>query len=280
LEDSEGLAIAVEAALAGGKVAFERLKEPGFHAWKRLRDPVPEGVLAVQEAILEVLRRERPEDGILAEEGPEDEPVRVDAENLWIVDPVCGSINFAQGMPLFAVSVALRTQGDIRAGAVFDPCRNELFEATFDGPARMNGEVIQVQQIAEGMEVFEKSWLAADLAPEGELRADSIEVFRVMAEQVTGVSMINSPALAICWVAMGRLHAYWTLDARLWDVAAASLILKRAGGTFTDAEGASWLHSTGGYIASNAIIHGWTMRCIQRVREARLAPGALPSDRG
>ncbi|HLG74240.1 MAG TPA: inositol monophosphatase family protein [Chloroflexota bacterium] len=268
MDDAEGLSIARKAVLAGGKAAFERLDDPGFHTWKRLRDPVPEGVLAVQEAVVDAIRRERPDDGILAEEGPEDEAVPVDAENLWIVDPVCGSINFAQGIPLFAVSVALRTRGNIRAGAVFDPCRNELFEATFEGSARMNGDVIQVQQIAEGMEVFEKSWLAADLAPEGDLRADSLDVFRVMAEQVTGVSMINSPALAICWVAMGRLHAYWTLEARIWDVAAASLILKRAGGTFTDAEGASWLHSTGGYIASNAIIHGWTLRCIQRVRES------------
>ncbi|HEX6510973.1 MAG TPA: inositol monophosphatase family protein [Chloroflexota bacterium] len=268
MDDAEGLAIATEAAIAGGQVAVARLSHPGFYRWKRLRDPVPEGVLAVQDAILDVIRRRRPADGILAEEGPEDEPVPVDAEDLWIVDPVCGSINFAQGMPLFAVSVALRSRGNIRLGVVFDPCRNELFAATVDGPARMNGEVIQVQQIAEGMEVFEKSWLAADLAPEGELRHDSLQIFDVMARQVTGVSMINSPALAICWVAMGRLHAYWTLDARIWDVAAGSLILKRAGGTFTDAEGASWLHSTGGYIASNAIIHGWTLRCIQRVREA------------
>src|SRR5947209_16901427 len=103
MDDAEGLAIAREAALVGGRVAFERLKDPGFHQWKRHRDVVPEGVLAVQEAIVDALRRERPDDGILAEEGPEDEPVQVDAADLWIVDPVCGSINFAQGMPLMAV---------------------------------------------------------------------------------------------------------------------------------------------------------------------------------
>ncbi len=245
MDDAEGLDIAIEAALAGGKVAIKRLGDPGFHQWKRARDVMPEAALAVQDAILEVLKRRRPEDGVLAEEGPEDEPVPVDAEHLWIVDPICGSINFAQGMPLFGVSVALRTEGNIRVGVVFDPCHN-----------------------AEGMEVFEKSWLAADLPPEGELRSQALQIFDVMAQQVTGVSMLNSPALAICWVAMGRLHGYWTLDARIWDVAAASLILKRAGGTFTDADGASWLHSSGGYIASNAIIHGWTLRCIQRIREA------------
>ncbi len=267
MDDAEGLDVAIEAALAGGKAAVARLGNPGFHQWKRQRDVVPEAALEVQEAILEVIRRRRPSDGILAEEGPEDEPVPVEAEHLWIVDPICGSINFAQGMPLFGVSVALRMAGNIRVGVVFDPCQNELFEATFEGPARMNGEVIQVQQIAEGLEVFEKSWLAADLPPEDPLRTDALQIFDIMAQQVTGVSMINSPALAICWVAMGRLHAYWTLDARIWDVAAASLILKRAGGTFTDAEGASWLHSSGGYIASNAVIHGWTLRCIQRVLE-------------
>src|SRR5262249_21517940 len=146
-------------------------------------------------------------DGILAEEGPDDEAMPVDAEDLWIVDPICGSINFAQGIPLFVVSVALRSRGNIRAGVVLDPCRDELFEATLEGSARLNGEPITVQQIAEGMEVFEKSWLAADLAAEGDLRRDSLEVFDVMAQQVTGVNIISSPALAICWVAMGRLHA-------------------------------------------------------------------------
>lgn len=222
--------------------------------------------METQQAIIDMLRTERPDDGVLAEEGPEDEPVPVDAPDLWIIDPICGDLNYSQGLPLFAISIAFRSKGNIRVGVVYDPCRDELFQATLDGSARMNDQPIIVQQIAEGMEVFEKSCVAADLPAGGDRRNEALEIFKVMSGQVVNVSLLGSPALALCYVACGRLHAYWNLEARIWDVAAGALILKRAGGTFTDAAGASWLHSDGGYIASNAIIHGWTMRVIQKVR--------------
>jgi myo-inositol-1(or 4)-monophosphatase len=89
--------------------------------------------------------------------------------------------------------------------------------------------------------------------------------------------MVGSPALGICSVAAGRLHVYWHLDLRLWDVAAASLILRQAGGVLTDAQGGSWLHSDGGYIASNNIVHGWTHRCLQQVFEHWKAVGGTSS---
>ena len=60
-----------------------------------------------------------------------------------------------------------------------------------------------------------------------------------------------------------RMHAYWHLDLKIWDIAAAGLILQRAGGTFTDAEGMTWLYSDGGYIASNGVVHGGALNCIQ-----------------
>jgi myo-inositol-1(or 4)-monophosphatase len=81
---------------------------------------------------------------------------------------------------------------------------------------------------------------------------------------------MGSPALGLCYVAAGRLHAYWHLDLRIWDIAASSLILERAGGTLTDADGATWLCSDGGYIASNGVIHGYVLNCLEAVR--RLDP--------
>ena len=94
------------------------------------------------------LKRETPDFGILAEEGPEDEAVPLDAEYLWIVDPICGSLNYVQGIPYFGVSIALRTAGAIRVGAVYDPCRDEMFAATLSSHSTLNGETIAVQQIS------------------------------------------------------------------------------------------------------------------------------------
>jgi len=130
VEDRAALGVAARAARAGGEVALARLGQPDYQRWKGHRDIVSGASLAVQEAILEVLRRETPDFGVLAEEGPEDEPLPLDAEHLWIVDPICGSLNYVQGIPYFAVSIALRTQGALRVGAVYDPCRDELFSAS------------------------------------------------------------------------------------------------------------------------------------------------------
>ncbi len=267
MEDGQALELAALAARAGGAVALERLGTPDYQRWKRYRDPVSGGVLEVQAAILDVLERETPDFGILTEEGPEDEQLPLDAEHLWIVDPICGTLNFIQGIPYFAVSIALRTQGAIRAGVVYDPCRDELFAATLSTPSTLNGQLITVQQISEGFDAFEKAWIGMDWPKDVDQLDQALRISSIMARQVIVMNAYGSPALGICNVASGRLHAYWALDLKIWDMAAAGLILTRAGGTLTDELGASWLFSKGGYIASNSIIHGWTLRCIQRILE-------------
>jgi myo-inositol-1(or 4)-monophosphatase len=265
MDDQQALEVAVRAAREGGKIALARLGDPRYLRWKGHRDVVTGASIEVQDVILAIIRSEFPDHGILAEEGPEDEVMSVDAEHLWIVDPICGSLNFAQGIPYFAVSIALRSQGSIRVGVVYDPCRDELFEATVDSPATLNGRVIFVQQISEGLEAFGKAVIGTDWPHEGERREQAVKIMGVFSEQVVECNAMGSPALGLCNVAAGRLHAYWHLDLKIWDVAAASLILQRAGGTLTDARGVTWLYSDGGYIASNSIIHGWTLRTVTAI---------------
>src|ERR687886_2388134 len=129
MEDAQALEVALRAARAGGHIALARLGKADYMRWKSHRDVVSGAIIEVQDAILDVLHRETPDFGILAEEGPEDEAVPLDAEYLWIIDPICGSLNYVQGIPYFGVSIALRTQGAIRVGAVYDPCRDEMFAA-------------------------------------------------------------------------------------------------------------------------------------------------------
>jgi myo-inositol-1(or 4)-monophosphatase len=265
VDDNDALEVAVAAAREGGRLALARLGDPGYLRWKGHRDVVTGASIEVQNAILSAIRAEFPDHGILAEEGPEDEKVPVDAEHLWIVDPICGSLNFAQGIPYFGISIALRYQGSIRVGVVYDPSRDELFEATAEGPATLNSGVILVQQISEGLEAFGKAVIGTDWPYEGERREQAVRIMSLFSDQVTECNAMGSPALGLCNVAAGRLHAYWHLDLKIWDVAAAGLILQRAGGTLTDGRGVTWLYSDGGYIASNSIIHGWTLRTITAV---------------
>jgi myo-inositol-1(or 4)-monophosphatase len=267
VEDAQALEIASRAARAGGEVALTHLGKADYQRWKQHRDVVSGAALEVQAAILEVLRSATPDFGILAEEGPEDEPLPLDAEHLWIVDPICGSLNYVQAIPYFAVSIALRSQGAIRVGVVYDPCRDELFAASMSSAATLNGQTIAVQQISEGYDAFEKAWVGTDWPHDLDRLDQALRISAIMARQVITLNSYGSPALGLCNVAAGRLHAYWALDLKIWDLAAAAVILIRAGGTLTDDHGASWLFSTGGYIASNSVIHGWTLRCLQRVLE-------------
>ena len=272
MEDGQALEVALRAARRGGEVAMARLGKPDYMRWKGHRDVVNGATIAVQEAILDVLQHETPAFGVLAEGGPEDAAVPLDAEYLWIVDPICGSLNYVQGIPYFGVSIALRTRGSIRVGAVYDPSRDEMFAASLTSQATLNGQTIGVQQISEGYDAFEKAWVGTDWPHQQDRFDQAMEVAAIMARQVISLSAMGSPALGLCNVACGRLHAYWALDLKIWDLAAGGLILTRAGGTLTDDHGNSWLYSGGGYIASNSVIHGWTLRCLQRVLER----GAVP----
>src|SRR5688572_18642382 len=164
------LDIARRAARKGGEIARARLANPGYLKWKGHRDVVPEASFAVQEAVISTILSEFSNAGILAEEGPDDAPLPLDAPELWIIDPICGSFNFAQGIPYFAVSVALRSEGNIALGVVYDPCRDELFEATLEGPAYLNGEKINVRQGTEGIETWEIALVGTDWPHTGKRR--------------------------------------------------------------------------------------------------------------
>jgi myo-inositol-1(or 4)-monophosphatase len=273
MDDKEAQEIAARAAFRAGRLAIARLGEPGYIKWKGHRDVVSGASLEVQDAILSILQRECPGDGILAEEGPEDEPLTVDSERLWIVDPICGSLNFVQGIPFFAISVALRVAGQLRVGVVYDPMRDETFTARLGEPALLNGRPITVIATALGPEFWEQAWVGTDLPHSGPKREQAMEVFNLFSKEVTTQTVMGSPALGLCYVAAGRLHAYWTLDAKPWDVAAACVILTQAGALITDADGGTWLHSDGSYVVANPTSHQWALRGITWVRTRARAPG-------
>jgi myo-inositol-1(or 4)-monophosphatase len=289
MEDAESQEIAGRAAFRAGRVALARLGDPGYLRWKGQRDVVSGSVMAVQEAILSVLQKECPGDAILAEEGPEDEELAVGAERLWVVDPICGSQNFVQGIPFFAVSVGLRVNGQLRVGVVYDPVRDERFEARYGEPATLNGRDISIRTTAEGPEFWEQSYVGTDIPHSGTLRDEAIAAFELLSQDVLHHVVMGSPALSICYVAAGRLHVYWALDARPWDVAAAGVIALQAGATISDAEGGSWLHSGGSYVVGTPNLQKHALRGLKRVRSRfhsdRGAPGAtdisaapIPSD--
>lgn len=275
-DDAADQELAARAAFRGGRLAMARLGDPGYLTWKGHRDVVSGASLEVQEAIVSVIRQERPNDAILAEEGPEEETLPVEAERLWIVDPICGSLNFVQGIPYFGISVALRVGGLLRVGVVHDPMRDETFAASVGGGATLNGRQINVRTQSLGPEFWAQSWIGTDLPPSGPRRETALRLFNFYCSEVRQQTVMGSPALGLCYVACGRLHVYWTLDAKPWDVAAAGLILEEAGGLINDVDGGPWVHSHGGYVAGVPTLVPWALQGLMTIQGQGPPAGGSP----
>ena len=252
------LQVAQQAARAGGDIARARIDAPGqYFTWKRSRDVVVAQSLEIQAAVIATIRDSFPDHAILAEEGPEDEEMPVGADPLWIVDPICGSLNYMHRDPGYAVSVGFLADGAWQVGVVYEAERDAMFSAIDGRPARLNDRDIVVDQFADGVEAFQRAVVGIDWPGDMEARKEMLTVVGTLVPTVLSVRVIGSPALGLCYVAAGRLHGYSALDLRPWDVAPAGVILQAAGGTLTNFAGSSWYHSPdGGYVASNSIIHG------------------------
>jgi myo-inositol-1(or 4)-monophosphatase len=272
MDDAARLEVAIRAAREGGRVAREHVGDPLYYSLKGHREVVVGAALKVQDTILRHLRAAFPDEAILAEEGPEDEVLPLDAPRLWVVDPIDGSINYFQRVPHFAVSVGFREGSVYRLGVVYDPMRDELFSATVGHGAKLNGEPIFVHRPGEGEDVFDQTVIGTDWPTGGERRIASLRAAAQVASRMLALNVMGSPALGLCYVAAGRAHGYFHLDLRLWDVAAAAVILQEAGGVLTNGTGGSWLYSDGGYVATNGAIHGVLLRLIRVGVGAREEP--------
>jgi myo-inositol-1(or 4)-monophosphatase len=263
VDDATRLDVAIRAARAGGRVALEHVGNPLYFKLKDRRDLIVGAALVVQDAIRDILHAECPEDAFLGEEGPDDEELPVNAERLWIVDPIDGSTNYFRGLPTYAISIGFRDANGFRVGVVYDPSRDELFSARFAAGARLNGERIYAHVPGEGEDAFEQSLIGTDLLGDAEGRAQGMRVASQVAARMLGLVILGSPTLGLCYVAAGRTHAYFHLGLRLWDVAAAAVILQEAGGILTNGTGGSWLYSDGSYLATNGRLHGPMLRLMK-----------------
>ncbi len=273
-DDNRVLETAIQAARAGGQLALARLGDPGFQKWKGPRDLLAGAVLDIQARIVDVIRQAFPDHHFLVEEseasqaGPERSEWDEQAEPLWIIDPLDGSLNFFYGLPLFTVSVGYRTDGAYRVGVVYDPCRDELFHAVSGGGAYLNAQRIGTAQFGDSHEAVRSALVGTDWTGSDDEIKRAFQVGRFVAGQVRNLRMLGSPALGLCYVAAGRLHAYYGLDhLKLWDLAAAAVILQEAGGYLTDIDGEDWVYGGEGCLATNGRIHPRLLAIISSVRK-------------
>jgi myo-inositol-1(or 4)-monophosphatase len=188
-------------------------------------DVVSEADQAAHDHIACVLATRRPDDLLMSEEG--DDVVVETGRYTWIVDPLDGTMNFTLGNPHWCVSAACADgTGRVVAGAVYDPCRDELFAAHLGGGARMNGRTIAVRSVAS----LHLATVVMSLVPGDKGAAFQRAVVEPLARATAGARSLWSPALDLCWLAAGRVHAFAEWSLKPWDIAAGQLIVEEAGG--------------------------------------------------
>jgi len=234
---ADDLALTIEIARAAGGLLMDRYERVERVDYKSARDIVTEVDHLSEELIIAAIRARHPADGILAEESGAQPTSAGDVASsgrgrIWIIDPVDGTINYANGIPFFCVSIALAIDGRPAVGVVLDPTRDDLFAATAGGPATLNGTPIAVSD----KETLTDFVVAASLAGRGASSRG-----RNLRKAIRISRSMGSSALALAYVANGRFDAFVQQGGMSnWDVAAAGLIAERAGATVTDAAGGPW----------------------------------------
>lgn len=258
-------AVGRQAALAAGEVLRQNYYKPHRITFKGAIDPVTESDLQAQEMIIALIRQAFPGHGFLAEETTAAEnveppppavssPVRQEgtAPYRWIIDPLDGTVNFAHGYPAFCVSIAWEAEGTLWYGAVYDPLRDELFEARQGGGAYLNGQPISVSKIDRLDRALLSTGFPYDIRER--LPETLGRIGRVLGV-AQGVRRGGSAALDMCYVACGRFDGFWEENLKPWDTAAGVLIVQEAGGKITTFSGGDYDIFSPNIAASNAILH-------------------------
>ncbi len=227
-------------------------------------DLVTEADLASERLIVDAIRRHFPGHTILSEEGLGDlQQLAGESEYLWLVDPLDGTVNYAHGLPVWGVSVALAQRGRPVLAVTYDPVRDEMYWARRGEGAWCNERRIRVSATEHLSQA-----LVATGFPYGRatLEENNLLEFNAMMPQVQGVRRAGAAVLDLAHVAAGRLDAYWEMFLQPWDWAAGWLLVEEAGGTVTDLQGQPWVLSTAAIAASNGALHGEVLGVLQHAR--------------
>lgn len=242
---------------------------------KSKRDVVTDVDYASEALVIDAIHSRFPDDAILAEESGRHE--RTDSggktarrphrarwsHRTWVIDPLDGTVNYANGIPFFCVSIGLIEEGVPVVGVVLDPLRGDSFAATAEGPATFNGEPIRASEKGElgdfvvSLAIIGRGGIARERRVAGEIRIGR---------------RMGSAALALAYVASGRFDAFVQNGGlSLWDIAAAGLIAERSGATVTDLHGGPWWNvaKRGPRLSIVAAPAPHQARLLELLREAR-----------
>ncbi|WP_348268486.1 inositol monophosphatase family protein [Edaphobacter paludis] len=219
-------------------------------------DIVTEADRASEQLIREKLKMAFPTHGVYGEEGTRDQ---MESEYRWYVDPLDGTTNFAHGFPAFCVVLGLEhrpaglaadADGEIIAGVVYDPLRNEMFSAERGKGAFLNGRAIHVSKT----KTLQESLTATGFPSHKRHASPNIHFYHQITLRSHGVRRAGSAALDLAYVACGRLDGFWEFNLNPWDTSAGVLLVTEAGGTVTRFDGSKFTLDSSEVLATNGLI--------------------------
>ena len=207
-----------------------------------------------EKTIRDALLKARPDHGLLMEEsGQIGDP---DAQRRFIVDPLDGTTNFLHGIGHWAVSIAFEDAGEIKAGIVYDPIKDEAFWAEQGKGAYLNDRRVRVSGRGQLSDALFATGIPFKGVQEGEGHAQFLRRLRHVMANTAGVRRMGAASLDLAYVACGRFDGFWERGLHPWDVAAGILIVREAGGFVTDVAGASYRFGAPDIVAGNEGLHG------------------------
>lgn len=261
--NSDYLNVAIEAARRAGAIIMHNLGliNRDEIIRKQAADFVTRVDTEAEKTIIETIRKRFPDHAFLAEESAlRDKPSEME-NYLWIIDPLDGTTNFIHSYPVFSVSIAFQVRGEIEAGVVFDPLRNELFTAKKGQGAYLNGKRLSVSGFAIRDAVIATGFPFRNR----ELTDDYLRVFKSIFEKVSDLRRAGSAALDLASVASGRLDGYFEAKLKPWDLAAGSLLVREAGGAVSGWSGGNDFLQTGNIVAAPPHINTALLKEIRAV---------------
>jgi myo-inositol-1(or 4)-monophosphatase len=241
------LQVAVTAAKAAGRELRRGYGRARQVSHKGLVDLVTEWDRRSEDTILGMIRDAFPTHAVLAEESGASQQT---SDHRWIVDPLDGTTNFAHAYPMFCVSIAYERHGDLHVGVVLDPLRRELFAAERGQGATLNGRPIHVSAATTLID----SLLETGFPYDRSRMATALAQLDHMAFQSQGIRRSGAAALALAYVAAGRLDGFWEARLNPWDHAAGALLIQEAGGCTSLLDGSPYQVDCHELAASNGQI--------------------------
>jgi myo-inositol-1(or 4)-monophosphatase len=229
---SSDLELAERAARAAGEVLmtyYGRAPE-GLASKTSATDPVSDADREAERVIRELLSAERPDDGLVGEEGSH---IEGEHDRRWVVDPLDGTVNFLYGLRAWGVSIALEDEDGLAVGVVFNPVSGECFTAERGKGAAMSGRPIHVTDCRS----LDRAMVSTGFSYESERRADQAAVLIELLPRIRDLRRAGAAALDLAYVAAGRVDAFYERGLKRWDEAAGLLLVHEAGGVTADMDG-------------------------------------------